>query len=216
MRDTIVTNDRWGFGTACQHGDFYNCQDRFNPGVLQSHKWENAFTLDRDSWGQRYDLTLKNFMTIEEVISEVVTTVSCNGNVLINVGPTKYGTILPIFEERLRDLGEWLKVNGEAIYAAKPWVFQNDSITPHVWYTSKVESKQLMHIYAIVLEYPYDINALIIHPWKTDQAKYLNVSLVGLDFMNKIKDESTFSVSMLGMENTEIEVWLMITFFFLI
>lgn len=68
VRETIVTNDRWGFGTACMHGDFYNCADRFNPGVLQRHKWENAFTLDRTSWGQRFDVTLADFMSSKEVI----------------------------------------------------------------------------------------------------------------------------------------------------
>lgn len=154
-------------------------------------------------------------MTSKEVITELVTTVSCNGNVLINVGPTKYGTILPIFEERLRDLGDWLKVNGEAIYASKPWVFQNDTITPNVWYTSKVENNQLTHVYAIVLEYPYDTNTLTIHPWKTAQGKYSNVHLVGLDFMENIKDESTFTISMLGMENTEINVSLITLFGFI-
>lgn len=32
VRDTIVTNDRWGRGTLCEHGDFLTCSDRFNPG----------------------------------------------------------------------------------------------------------------------------------------------------------------------------------------
>lgn len=34
VRDTIVTNDRWGGATLCKHGDFYTCADRFNPGNL--------------------------------------------------------------------------------------------------------------------------------------------------------------------------------------
>lgn len=52
---------------------------------------------------------------------------------LINVGPTKEGTIKPIYEERLRQLGSWLSVVGEAVYASKPWTHQNDSITKGVW-----------------------------------------------------------------------------------
>ena len=52
----------------------------------------------------------------------------------MNVGPRKDGTIDPVFEERLKDIGSWLKVNGEAIYGSKPWVHQNDTLTPYIWY----------------------------------------------------------------------------------
>ena len=52
---------------------------------------------------------------------------------MINVGPTADGMISPAFEERLRQLGIWLKVNGEAIYKSKPWSHQNDTITHGIW-----------------------------------------------------------------------------------
>lgn len=154
VKNKVVTNDRWGSGVNCKHGDFYTCTDRYNPGVLQKHKFENAFTIDKHSWGQENQVTLKDYLTIEEIIYEIVTTVSCGGNVLINVGPTKYGTIQPIFEERLREMGYWLKMNGEAIYSTKPWDFQNDTnYDINVWYTSKGNC-----VYAIVLDYPYENN----------------------------------------------------------
>ena len=46
------------------------------------------------------------------------------------------GRLIPIFEERLRNVGDWLKVNSEAIYASKYWKYQNDSLNDNsVWYT---------------------------------------------------------------------------------
>lgn len=58
---------------------------------------------------------------------------SCGGNVLINIGPTHDGRIAPVFEERLKEMGQWLGVNGEAIYESIPWSHQNDTTTPDVW-----------------------------------------------------------------------------------
>lgn len=95
--------------------------------------------------------------------SELVTTVSCHGNILINVGPTKSGFIDPIFVERLRDLGKWLGHNGEAIYNSMPWKYQNDTKTPAIWYTSKLESTNRITVYAIVLNYPYDADGVDLY-----------------------------------------------------
>lgn len=52
----------------------------------------------------------------------------------MNVGPTHDGRIMPIFEERLLQMGAWLNVNGEAVYSSKPWSYQNDTAAGNVWY----------------------------------------------------------------------------------
>ena len=49
------------------------------------------------------------------------------GNVLINVGPTADGRIATLFQERLLQIGGWLKVNGEAIYGSRMWREHNDT-----------------------------------------------------------------------------------------
>ncbi len=63
----------------------------------------------------------------------MVYVVALGGNYLLNVGPTSDGMIAPVFEERLRGIGAWLKVNGEAIYATKPWRVQAENATVPVW-----------------------------------------------------------------------------------
>jgi len=102
-------------------------------GVLQPHKWENCLTLDRDNWGFRQISTIEEYLTPDELVKILVETVACGGNYLINVGPTKEGLIVPIQQERILQLGEWLGINGDAIYETVPWTVQNDTLTPGVW-----------------------------------------------------------------------------------
>lgn len=68
-------------------------------------------TIDRKSWGFRRNAVLSEYFTLAELIKELVTTVSCGGNLLMNVGPTKDGIIAPIFEERLRGMGNHIFVS---------------------------------------------------------------------------------------------------------
>lgn len=86
---------------------------------------------------------------------------------MINVGPTKEGIIPFIFEQRLLQLGEWLKINGEAIYDTSPWLYQNDTLNPDVWYTSKKKQTGssdtvakpnviFTEVYAFFLKWPVD------------------------------------------------------------
>ena len=156
VKDTVITNDRWGYGCPCKHGGYYTCDDRYNPGKLVNHKWENCMTIDKISWGYRRNTSLAQFLTIEEIISELTSTVSCGGNLLMNVGPTKDGKIIPLFEERLRQLGQWLRVNGESIYSSKPWSHQNDTMTRNIWYTMKKAVDNTTTVYAILLSWPED------------------------------------------------------------
>ncbi|XP_037785489.1 alpha-L-fucosidase-like [Penaeus monodon] len=149
VKDTVVVNDRWGMGIHCHHGSFYTCRDRYNPGVLQPHKWENAMTLDKKSWGYRRNAPVGDYLSIHDLITTLAQTISCGGNLLVNVGPTHEGRLPVIMEERLRQLGSWLDVNGQAVYDSVPWKHQNDTLTPGVWYTSKDDL-----VYGIVLTWP--------------------------------------------------------------
>ncbi|XP_026329130.1 tissue alpha-L-fucosidase-like [Hyposmocoma kahamanoa] len=168
VKNEIVVNDRWGPATGCTHGDFFNCKDRFNPKILLNHKWENAFTIDMRSWSFRENMLPSEVMRIDQILEKVISTVSCGGNALINVGPTKDGIIVPKFKQLLLELGAWLDIHGEAIYDTSPWFHQADSMNNNnVWYTCKKEiydplspSSQpnrndvILAVYAIFLFWP--------------------------------------------------------------
>lgn len=68
VKDTVVTNDRWGYGTICKHGGYYTCADRYNPGHLLKHKWENCMTIDQKSWGYRREAVLQDYLSAGDII----------------------------------------------------------------------------------------------------------------------------------------------------
>ncbi|XP_061521321.1 tissue alpha-L-fucosidase-like [Phycodurus eques] len=159
VKDTVVTNDRWGAGCACKHGGYYNCEDKYTPGQLPTHKWEKCTSVDMLSWGYRRNMKMSDLMDLPTIIEDLVQTVALGGNYLLNVGPTPDGMIPPVFEERLRGVGAWLEVNGEAIYASKPWRVQMENTSVPVWYTSKADS-----IYAILTTKPCKPTVQLLEP----------------------------------------------------
>ena len=82
-----------------------------------------------------------------------------NRNLLLNAGPTADGRILPIFEERLSQMGAWLVVNGEAIYGSVPWRVQNDTADGNTWYTtSKVRRGEEVAVTKVILNLMYGLH----------------------------------------------------------
>lgn len=92
-------------------------------------------------------MKLSDVLTMGEIIENLVSTVSCGGNMLLNVGPSSDGVIPVIFRQRLITLGHWLNVNGEAIYSSSPWKCQNDTITDNVWYTTNIKVQKTFQVF---------------------------------------------------------------------
>ncbi len=107
----IVTNNRLGGGVK---GDTDTPEQRIPATGIPGRDWETCMTMN-STWGYKsYD---NNWKSTETLIRNLVDIASKGGNYLLNVGPTSEGLIPQPSVERLRQIGRWMKLNGESIYA---------------------------------------------------------------------------------------------------
>jgi len=104
------------------------------------------------SWGFNRVEQFTDYQNTKSILQQLVAGASCNGNLLLNIGPTADGRIDVNMQRILLEIGQWLKVNGEAIYNTTYWKSQNDSSAPYVWYTKSKLNDSV--IYAISYEWP--------------------------------------------------------------
>jgi alpha-L-fucosidase len=103
-----------------QHFDF-RTPEYAKFAEITEFKWEATRGIGF-SFGYNRNEGPESYLSVEELVHSFVDMVSKNGNLLLNVGPMVDGTIPELQRERLAGLGQWLAVNGEAIYGTRPWV----------------------------------------------------------------------------------------------
>ena len=103
-------NRNWPDGVGCLEKDNLKLKT-IGP------KWQSCTTFGT-SFGY---LEGDKYKTVEGVIHEMVEVISRNGNFLINIGPKSDGTLAPEQAERLHAMGNWLKINANAIYGSRYW-----------------------------------------------------------------------------------------------
>ncbi|MGV8847639.1 alpha-L-fucosidase [Tessaracoccus sp.] len=111
-----VVNDRWG---VPYHGHL--TREYTHVATIQDKVWESTRGLGF-SFGYNQAEDERHSLSSAELIRMFVDVISKNGNLLINVGPRADGSIPELQREAMRGLGAWLKVNGHATYATRPWV----------------------------------------------------------------------------------------------
>ena len=148
----VVVNDRWGGETRHRHGGYYTTEYGAGlPGA--SHAWEENRGLGY-SYGFNRNEDLADYASGSRLLLTLIDTVSRGGNLLLNVGPTSDGRIPVIMQDRLAFVGQWLKYNGEAIYATR--TFRDGA----QWTAGRRQEVDTSTNYRA----RYDVETLTLHP----------------------------------------------------
>jgi alpha-L-fucosidase len=85
---------------------------------IREPAWQTDDALGYKSWGY---IDNDKFKSAKYIINNLIDIVSKNGNLLLNIGPRPDGTIPQEEQDILLEVGNWLTINGEAIYGTRPW-----------------------------------------------------------------------------------------------
>lgn len=103
---------------------------------------ETCATMNR-RWG--YDITDHAYRSAKDLIRQLVGAAGRNANLLLNIGPRPDGQLPGEALERLQQIGEWMRANGETIYGTR-----GGCIAPHDWGVSTQKGNKLyIHIFEL-------------------------------------------------------------------
>jgi len=147
LQPNIITNDR--LKRPNFPGDTKTPEQKIpNLSELDGRDWETCMTMN-GTWGFRNSDT--NWKSSKVLIRNLVDIASKGGNYLLNIGPKPDGLFPEESIKRLKDLGAWMKVNSESIYAT-----QASPIQTQIWgrVTRKSIPKGNTTLYLSVFDWP--------------------------------------------------------------
>lgn len=116
-----IVNDRWGHGI-----DIGFLTPEYSAGITVTDRpWAEVRGIGR-SFGLNRNEDLEAYGSSKELIQRFIMTVANGGGMILNVGPKADGQIPMIQQERLVQLGDWLAINGDAIYASKAYTITGE------------------------------------------------------------------------------------------
>ena len=191
------------YNDAAQHGQqpvLFRKNDAFPEGTtvldierggldqIRPKHWQTDTSISQASWGYVKGDTYKS---PQSIVWQLADTVSKNGNLLLNIGPKSDGTIPVEAQNILRQIGAWLKINGEAIYGTHPWVVYGEGPTKAVAGSFHDDASGAFTaedirfttkngtLYAIALGWPNQGHLVIHSLGQSSNFKVAGVSLLG-------------------------------------
>jgi len=124
VKDKVVTYDGWGSNVwgsdaTSHHGAVYTPEYQTFAN-FEDHAWEEnrgmgfsyGYNREEDAW---------DYNSAQSLVLQLIDKVSGGGNFLLDIGPDEHGKIPPIMQERLLQIGDWMKINSESIYNTQRW-----------------------------------------------------------------------------------------------
>lgn len=142
----------------------------FNTTEVYDMPIEVCMTIN-DNWGIHFED--KNHKSTRQLVHNLAKSASLGGNYLLNVGPTALGSILPEHAKRLREMGVWLKLNGESIYGTRAGQVPPSGGTVSTYKTQSDSRQQEGKHYLHVLGYTSDCVKLPDGSLKVESARLL-------------------------------------------
>lgn len=220
----------WGKGVAINYKN-----DAFEEGTavfdvergaladIRPFFWQTDTAVAKNSWGYTEG---NEYKTVDSIVDDLVDIVSKNGALLLNVGPKKDGTIPEIEQQMLREIGQWLAVNGEAIYDTRPWKIYGEGPTEIVEGTFNDTKREPFGaadirftakgatLYATALAWPED-GEMIVKSLGTEEGlagEVASVSLVGGGALQFAQDAEALTVTLPEQHHCEHAVSVKVTF----
>lgn len=190
LQPNCLINSRLGLPTDAEFVDFQTLGDNVFASEYIDHPWETPGTIAH-SWG--YSAYEKEWKSTSQIFESLISNVSLNGGLTLNIGPRADGKIPYESITRLNDIGQWLNTYGEAVYGTKGTPLRAKNFD---WgYLTSQNSENKSSLYAHVFNWPLD-KKLRITGVKSDPSSIYLMDGKTLKKLNFIKKGSIIHIDL--------------------